>query len=435
MKLDLAYGKERVTTDLDWGQCLGVLDIADVPELPDVRAAVEDVLHNPIGMDRSIFDIVRPGETVAIIVSDSFRATRSAQFLPPLIKGLNEAGIKDKDICFLSATGTHRAPTPEEYAVILGPDLYARFKDRAYINDAHKAGEHAFMGTTSRGTPVYFDKRVCDADRVIATGSVVLHYFGGFGGGRKSILPGIATVETISHNHSMNLDPNEDRLNPNVAIGKTTGNPVAEDMLEGSKFLHVDFLLNTVLNRHGRISGIFAGDLEAAHEKACAFARELFAVHIDTRADLVIASTGAIKNFVQTHKALFNAYQAVKPGGRIIMLCQCPEGLGGEQFVKWLRLGSREAIIAGLRKQAEINGQTALSTRQKAPITLFVTALSDADVALLGGRKAANLDDALAIAQAELEADGIANPTYYVMPSAPYTVPFATDPAAVTIQG
>ena len=294
------------------------------------------------------------------------------------------------------------------------------------MNDAHAEGAHRHVGDTSRGTPVYIDKRACEADRVIVTGSVVLHYFGGFGGGRKAVVPGIASVETISRNHSMNLDPHEDRLDPNVAIGKMAGNPVAEDMLEATMFLPVDYLVNTVLNRQGRIAGIFAGDLEQAHGEACAFAEELFAVPLGEQADVVIASSGPIKNFVQTHKALFNAYQAVKPEGRIIMLAQCPEGLGGDQFVKWLRLGSREAIIAGLRDHAEINGQTALSTTQKAPITTFVTDLSEDDVALLGGRKAASLEDALALVRRELQGHGIDDPTYYTMPSAAYTVPLVT---------
>ncbi len=145
---------------------------------------------------------------------------------------------------------------------------------------------------------------------------------------------------------------------------------------------------------------------------------------IDARADLVIASAGAAKNFVQCHKALFNAYQALAPGGCIVFLAEAPEGFGGGKFAAWLRLGSREAIIAELRKNAEINGQTALSTLEKAQQAIMVTALKDGEVALLGARRAPTLDAALALARDTLAQRGIDAPSYYVMPSAAYTVPF-----------
>jgi nickel-dependent lactate racemase len=184
-------------------------------------------------------------------------------------------------------------------------------------------------------------------------------------------------------------------------------------------------MVNTVLNRDGAVAGVFVGELDAAHRAAAAFALRMFGVRITEKADVVIASAGARKNYVQAHKALFNAYQVVKPDGRIVLAARCEEGLGGEQFEKWIRLGSRAAIIEGLRHRSEINGQTALSTIEKAPITWFVTDLASEDVALLKARKAASLGDALDRVREELAAGGVAEPSYYVMPSAAYTVPFA----------
>ena len=137
----------------------------------------------------------------------------------------------------------------------------------------------------------------------------------------------------------------------------------------------------------------------------------------------MIAASPSTKNFVQTHKALFNAYQAVKPGGRIILLAPCPEGLGGDQFQKWLELKDRAAIIQGLRKQSEINGQTALSTREKAPITHIVTELTNSQVNLIGAAKAPDLDTAIKNATAELAESGIKDPSYIIIPDAAYTVP------------
>lgn len=426
MRIEMPYGGATLSAEVEWGRVLGTLDVADAPELPCLDEAIQKALDTPLGLERGLFETVQTGESVALIVSDSFRQTRADKFLPILVDGLNHAGVRDGDIHICYSTGTHRGPTAEEEKQILGADLYARLGGHAFAHDAHDVANLEFLGTTRRGTPVWINRRVLACDRIVATGTAVLHYFGGFGGGRKSIVPGIAGVETISRNHSMNLDPHNDRLNPDVRIGVLDGNPVAEDMLEAARLVPVDFVLNTVLNRKGQIAGVFAGEMDAAHRAACRMAYDLYSAPIQGRADLVVASAGAAKNFVQSHKALFNAYQAMKPGGRIVFVAPCPEGPGGEQFAKWLRRPDRADIIAGLRERAEINGQTALSTVEKAPSALFVTDMSDENVALLRGRKALGLEDALSKARAELAALGTPEPTIWLMPSAGYTVPFVS---------
>jgi lactate racemase len=427
----LPYGSEVVRVTVDRGRLLGVLDVADTPALADPAAAIHHALANPIGLDRAVWDLVSPGETVALIVSDQFRQTRADQVLPVLVDVLNEVGVPDEDMRIVFATGTHRSPTDEEAEAILGAEIYARFRSRILRHDAHDPKLHVNMGATSRGTPVFIDRQARDCDRIISTGAVVMHYFGGFGGGRKSIVPGLASVETISKNHALNLHATEDRLDPAVRIGALDGNPVAEDMLEAAQLVGVDAIVNTVLNRDSRIAGVFAGELDAAHRAAAAFARDLFAVPIEEPADLVIAATATTRNYVQSHKALFNAYQALRPGGRIVLLAPCPEGLGGEHFVKWARLGDRASIIAGLRVQSEINGQTALSTVEKAPHAYMITEMSEADVSLLGARKCASAAAAVAAALDDLASRGIPEPTYYVMPSAAYSVPILEMDSAV----
>ena len=424
MKVALSYGHHAVTAEIDWTRPLATLDVAQAPELPDLDEAIRGAIEHPIGLDRGLYELVSPGERVVVLVSDMFRQTCVDQILPILIAGLDRAGVGAEHITFLFATGTHRAPTPEEQAAILGRAVYEQFRGRIFVHDPNDAANLVYLGTTSRGTPVEINRRAHEADRLIATGAVVLHYFGGYGGGRKSILPGIASARTIAQNHAMNLDPLADRRNPDVRIGVLDGNPVAEDMLEGGKLVGVDYVINTVLNRHGRIAGVFAGELDAAHRAAAAFAHGLYATAITEQADLVIASSGAAQDFVQSHKALYNAYQAVKPGGRIVLLSECREGLGDEQFVQWLRLATPERIIASLRKQAEINGQTALSTLEKGPMTFFVTEMGRDDVALMGGTKAASLGQALGLARRALADHGVKEPTCYLMPSASYTVPF-----------
>ncbi len=427
IRVVMPYGNSVMEAEMDWGQSLGTLDIADVPGLNDLQTAYRRAVDQPIGLSSGIWKSFRPGETVAIVLSDAFRHTGMDQLLPFVLDDLSQAGIAEEDILFAFATGTHRPPTQGEQARIAGADLFARFQSQCLVHDPQDEAGLIYVGETRRGTPVWINQRVYDCDRVILTGSVVLHYFAGFGGGRKALLPGLAGAATIAHNHALNLDSAENRLNPAVRIGVLDGNPVAEDMLEAAQLCKADGIINTVLNRRGEIAGIFAGEMDAAHRAAARFAWECYAAPIRRRADLVIASAGDAANFLQSHKALFNASLAATPQGRIVLLAPAPEGLGADRFGQWLALKTRDAIFAELRKHAEINGQTALSTIEKAPKTILVTDLSDKDVALIGARKAASLDAALALARAELRETGVADPTCYCMPSASYTVPWFGD--------
>jgi len=399
------------------------LDVAPVPALSDPPGVLRKGLRAPIGMDKGALAGIGRGEHVAIVVSDSFRNTGMAELLPVLVEEVLRRGVAKKDLRFLVATGVHRPPTVDELRRILGADIHAEYAGQCYSHVPDDAEALLFAGSTSRGTPVWLNRRLMEADRVILTGTVVLHYFAGFGGGRKSIVPGLAGLQTIAANHSRNLHPYEDRLNPEVRIGRLGGNPVAEDMEEAADFAPVEFIVNTVLNRENGIAGLFVGDRKAAHEAACAFAARMYEAPLSHAADLVIASAGAARNFVQSHKALFNAYQAMKPGGRIVFLTPAREGLGAAGFREWLGLGSERAVMRRLRESAEINGQTALSTLEKAPSAVMVTEMDGAEVVLTRARKADSLQAAVDQCLAELSAAGVRNPSVCLMPSASCTVP------------
>lgn len=427
MRIELPYGDTPATAELRCGRVPGVLDVAETPALPNPEAALRQALERPIGLNAPCLHGFGPGESTVILVSDAFRDTGVDQLLPELLAALNERGVRDRDITFLFATGSHRPPNEAEQRRILGLGVYGRFRGRTLPHDPQDTENLVELGATSRGTPVHINRRAVDAAHVIATGAVVLHYFGGFGGGRKSIVPGIAGMDTIAANHSLNLHPTENTLNPAVRIGTLDGNPVAEDMLEAARMLHVDCIVNTVLNQQGGIAGVFAGELDTAHRAAATFARTLFSAPLAERADLVLASAGTAKNFVQSHKALFNAFQAMRPGGRMVFAARAPEGYGGNRFAEWIGLGSRDRIIAELRKRAEINGQTALSAIEKAAHAVMLTELSAPEVAALGARKAETLQEAIDLACADLRETGVGEPGVYVMPSASYTVP---EPAA-----
>ncbi|MCX5772725.1 MAG: nickel-dependent lactate racemase [Candidatus Hydrogenedentes bacterium] len=422
MRIDIPYGPDVLHADLDWARLLGTLVVPPAPSAEDPVEAVRRALDNPIGQSEPLRARVKPGEKILVVVSDQFRQTRADVVLPVLLDELRKGGGAEDNVHVLFATGIHRPPEPDEQARVLGAEMYARLRARLHVHDPFDSSQLVRLGVTSRGTPVLINRLALDADRVIATGAVVFHYFAGFGGGRKSIVPGIAGAETIAHNHALNLHPRQDTLDPAVRTGALDGNPVAEDMFEAARLVPVDSIVNTVLDREGRVAGVFAGELDAAHRAGAEFARGLFSVTITEQADLVIATSGDARNFVQAHKALHNAWQAMKPGGRIAFVAHCNEGLGGEQFVKWLRLRTREAIFGGLRRQSEINGQTALSSLEKCPSAIFVTQLSDEDTRLLGARKAESLDAALSLARQDL--GGVSDPTAYLMPHASYSVPF-----------
>ena len=255
MIVRLPYGEGEIAAPLEWADVLGMLDVAEAPALPCPSAALRDALEAPLGLSRPLLAEFRPGDRVGIVVSDSFRNTGFSRYAGELVALLRGRGISSDAIHVFIATGTHRAPTPEEQIAIVTPELSAN----VHVHDAQDKSGLVYLGITSRGTPVWMNKALHECDRVLVTGSVVLHYFGGFGGGRKSIVPGMAGVETIAHNHALNLDPHSDRLNPDVRIGRLARNPVAEAMLEAARLQPVDVIINTVLNRRGEICGLFAG--------------------------------------------------------------------------------------------------------------------------------------------------------------------------------
>ena len=198
MEIEFAYGSETLRAEVPWGRCVGVIDVAETPELPNRDAAIRNALEHPIGLDRSILQLVRPGERAAILTSDSFRVTAIDQVLPILLDGLNGAGVPDEAVTIVFASGTHRPPTVDEQERIVGSKVFGRLRPRCFTHEPNNDANLTYVGTTSRGTRVEVNKRVRDCDRIIVTGAVVLHYFGGFGGGRKGVVPGIASARTIA---------------------------------------------------------------------------------------------------------------------------------------------------------------------------------------------------------------------------------------------
>jgi len=214
-----------VKFSLDPALVMDELVINEFPALPDPAAAVLEAIRNPIGAP-PLREIVKPGQTVAFIVNDPTRVARSYVFLPVMMDELNAVGIPDANMRIVFALGTHHAMTGEEMVEAVGEAVAKRVK--MYNPDCRDDSTIQYFGVTSRGTKVGFSKLVTEVDHIICTGGIVHHFFSGFGGGRKAMLPGVAAYETIRHNHSMMFDPN-------AVIGKLEGNPVYHDQVEARK--------------------------------------------------------------------------------------------------------------------------------------------------------------------------------------------------------
>jgi len=412
--IEVAYGKGKIKVRFPPGVPFEVLETTSPEALDNPPEKVLEALRSPVAAP-PLKRIVRVGETVCILVNDSTRLARSDIFMPVLIEELGEAGVAKKDIFIVFATGTHRPLSEPEMRELVGEKTASRV--RMYNHDCQNEDNLVFLGHSSFNTPVWVNKKVARANRRILTGSVVHHYFAGFGGGRKALVPGVAGWETIRNNHSLLFD---DR----ATGGRLEGNPVHMDLLEGALMAGGGFLLNTVLNEKKEILGVFAGDMVQAHLQACAMADKAYGVEITEPADVVIAGCGGYPkdiNLYQAHKALDNAIKTMKAGGSLVLLAQCPDGIGSSLYEDWVdKYPDRAELERALRHNFVLGGHKAYTVGkllQKGRVYL-VSDLAPGKARRFGFIPVANLEKTLA----ELYQDRKDLRTY-VLPQASLTVP------------
>ncbi|UCE43919.1 MAG: nickel-dependent lactate racemase [Candidatus Bathyarchaeota archaeon] len=324
----LPFGKTEVCARIPTRNYLGTIEPKEKPEVMDARAEVERALREPIGTKR-LGEIAEPGKTAAIVVDDTTRATPSYLMIPPLLDALVQAGVREKDMTVIFGCGAHRAVRQDEMEKLVGKDTPERVE---VISHDCTFEDNVHLGRTSFGTEVYVNKVFAEADVRILTGDVGLHYYAGYGGSRKSVLPGISGAETIQNNHAMLLDAK-------ARTGILEGNPVHEDMLEAAKLAEVDFILNIVVNSKRALVKALAGDLEKAFIEGVKIVDEMYKVSIERRADIVVTSPGGYPldiDLYQAYKAVDSALEAVKQGGVIVLVAECPEGHGSEVFYEWM---------------------------------------------------------------------------------------------------
>lgn len=399
----LAFGSDTLEFDLPGADLLQVPEPKSTTPPQDL---IDSALRNPIGSP-PLEQLVRPGEKVAIVTSDITRYTGSEFYLPLLFDRLVAAGIHTEDILLVIGLGIHRKQSAAEHRKIAG-SLFGRI--RIEDHECDDPAKLVDLGFTDDGLPAQINRSVVEADRVIVTGTVGVHYFAGFGGGRKGLVPGVASRQTCMATHFKVFNPPEvGGKHPLAAPAVLEGNPIHRAILAAAKKVRPDFLLNTVLTTDKRIAGVFCGDLEQAHIKACEQARQLYVVERDDLADLAIISCGGYPkdiNFIQAHKALDYGVRALRPGGTAILLAECRDGFGNPTFFDWFRHQDLDEFETALRENYEINGQTAHATLAKARNyrVILVSSFSREQTMAMGMEKAETLDAALEMAYDNLPA-------------------------------
>ncbi len=324
--VNFLYGSGQIQFEIPDRNFLGILDAKPVKGVSDSNKTVLDAIRNPIGSKR-LTEIAQPNQTAAIVVDDHTRGLPCHILINPLIDQLREAGVKEKDVTIIFGTGTHRATTPEEQQQLLCDVACQHHRVSVHNCDAD---DLVYVGTTSYGTEVELNRIFHEADLHLLTGDIGYHYYAGFGGGRKSVLPAITGRKSINKNHGM-------LTHPKASTGNLEGNPIHLDMIEAARLARIDFIVNFVRNSNKEIVAAFAGDLEQAFEEGVQFADKLGRVHIQEKADIVITSAGFPKdiNLYQGTKAMVHALGAVREGGVVITLLECREGIGHKVFEEW----------------------------------------------------------------------------------------------------
>jgi nickel-dependent lactate racemase len=327
LQIELAFGKTGLTVELPEGPRYQILRARAAPPLKDLRGALASALEHPIGCP-SLEALAQGKATAAISVCDITRPAPNAVTLPPLLERLHAGGITKAGVTVLIATGLHRPATPEEIDIIVGPSIAAEY--RVVNHYAKDLASHTALGTTRRGTPVFVDKRFVSADLHITLGFIEQHLMAGFSGGRKLVAPGLAARETIKVLHSPPF-----MREPEAVEGSIKNNPLHAELLEIAALARHDFMLDVALTKTREIAGIFAGDPLKAHTEGVAFLRKTLLTSVPEPVDAVITTAAGYPldlTFYQTIKGVTAAQHILKPGGKILVMSECGEGVGAPEF-------------------------------------------------------------------------------------------------------
>ena len=427
MEYKIPYGKGEQVVSLPEEHVSQVLlpPVTDKPQT--VAKLMEEALAHPIGTP-TLEQLVKPGEKVVLLVSDITRAwARFDLFLPILVARLNQIGVPDADISIIIATGKHRLNSAAEKEEIIGSELFHRIK----VYDHNPATEACvYLGTTKRGTPVWINKRVAVADKVILTGGLSPHIYAGFGGGRKSVLPGIAGAESINHNHNLALtDEIGGGVNPDTSIMRHFGNRLSEDMCEVASFLNPCFMVNAIMDAEGNFYKIMAGHWYEAWLQGTKEVMKLQGVSLKEKSDVVIVSGGGYPRDISLYqgmKCYAPGAAALKEGGILIAVLRCQDMTEPPAFFESFHYTDLKQMELDVREDFTVPFYVAFymcCLARHFTIILVTEPENFTDARKTGATPAATLQDAWKLAEAKLKEQGKTDYTINIMPYGGDTLP------------
>ena len=350
MNIEFGYGDGIQNVNVPDKNLMGVLMSNPMEHERRGADAVEYALENPIGSPK-LHTLVNPEQKIVIITSDISRPLPSFDVVPAVLDELYKGGVPKENITIVFGLGSHRKQTPEEMKHLVGERAFNEVKCMDSTPE-----DCVDMGTTPSGTPVDITRVVAEADFRIALGNVEFHYFAGYSGGNKALMPGVSTPAAIQANHRL-------MVSNDACAGKLEGNPIREDIEEAGKLCPIHFIVNAVLDEHKHIVYAAAGDVIKAHRNACAYLDKMYRKPIPEKADIVIVSQGGAPkdaNLYQTQKALDNSKHAVKDGGTIILIGACNEGLGSKKFEEWLvNANTSHELVERIGRDFQLGGHKA----------------------------------------------------------------------------
>jgi nickel-dependent lactate racemase len=381
-------------------QEFGLLD-APLEAAPLDEGGIDRALASPIASP-PLEEVARGARRVHVVVPDATRAAGTRELLAATLAALGRAGVEPARVAVVFSLGLHRSPSAEERRRLLG-----EWEGRLEVVpcEPDRAEDRADLGRTSFGTPVWLGRRALAADRVILAGSIGFHYFAGFTGGRKAILPGLAASASIRANHLRVLGEGDSARDPRVRPGNLDDNPVHLDMQEAAAKVGPAFLVNSVTDDAGRVVAVFAGHWREAHRAGCEWFAERRALRAPQARRLVVASAGGYPkdiNLIQAHKAMEHAQAAVADGGALVLAAECRDGIGHAGFLSWMaRRSDLGAFRARLRDHYEVYGQTAyaLAAKLERFRVVLISALPEREVEAAGMAPASSLVRALEMAR------------------------------------
>ncbi|MBN1543061.1 nickel-dependent lactate racemase [candidate division KSB1 bacterium] len=371
--VELKYGRKVVSLNppsfIRWLPLEKTIDEPPVSE----RALLTDAADTLISQLKEL--PLRRGARLLLVVPDHTRKCRLSDILPILLQRLEESFQPLVEI--LIANGSHVVQPESTVENLVGKEVYRRLD--VVQHNALCSEDMRYVGETTAGTPIRLNRRVVEADCVVTVGGTLYHYFAGFGGGPKMLLPGVADIETIRLNHRRTIDPDTGTFHENCREGEIDNNPVYQDLVQVLRFLPRLISLQVVLDAMGRFHYAGVGPVVEIQKEAIARVRALYRIPLAEKADIVLASAGgypADLNLIQSHKSIHHAYQVVRPGGVLVMFAECSEGIGSSTFMPYFQNGSSLDIAAALLQDYQINGHTALALRSKTEsVSLYLVSM------------------------------------------------------------